>query len=109
MNNETQMMDDIVAEARADWIDMGHAIGIVSLDEGGDDDLALLRRAAGLVTQLVREGRLIPGDIGTEPGAFIPWPSSREDSARYLEEYVDQVVGGAKPFEPWQPCMFAAG
>lgn len=108
MSSELEMMDDIVAEARFDWIDMGHAIGIVSLAEGGEDDLALLHRAGTLVSRLVRDGRLVPGDIGTTPGAFIPWPSAPADSARFLEDYVDQVVSGAQPFEPWQPCMFAA-
>ncbi|GLZ45845.1 hypothetical protein Acsp06_20300 [Actinomycetospora sp. NBRC 106375] len=103
------MMDDIVGEARVDWIDMGHAIGIVSLAEGGDDDLALLRRAGGLVARLVREGRLVPGDVGTGRGAFVPWPSAPEASARFLEEYVAQVVAGTTPFEPWQPCLFAPG
>ncbi|MFC5136962.1 hypothetical protein ACFPK1_01845 [Actinomycetospora rhizophila] len=100
-------MDDIVEEARVDWIDMGHAIGIVSLAEGGEDDLALLRRAGTLVARLVREGRLVPGDIGTRPGEFLSWPSSPDESARHLE-YVDAVVSGTKPYEPWQPCMFAA-
>jgi hypothetical protein len=108
MSSELELMDDIVEEARVDWIDMGHAIGIVSLAEGGENDLALLRRAGALVARLVREGRLVAGDIGTTPGAFVPWPSPPGESARRLDEYVDEVVAGAKPYEPWEPCMFAA-
>jgi hypothetical protein len=108
MSRDAEMMQDIVEEARVDWIDMGHAIGIVSLAEGGDDDLALLRRAGALLAGLVRDGRLVAGEIGDGPGAFVPWRLSPPDAAQYLEDYVDQVVNGAKPFEPWQPCLFAA-
>ena len=108
-SGDPAIMDDIVGEARVDWIDMGHAIGIVSLAEGGGDDLTLLRRAGGLLARLVRDGRLVPGDVGTAPGAFVPWPMTPEASARSIEEYVAQVVAGTKPFEPWQPCLFAPG
>jgi hypothetical protein len=107
MTTEHQLMDDIVAEARVDWIDMGHAIGIVGQVEGGDD-LALLRRAGTLVARLVRDGRLVPGGIGAAPGAFVPWSATPAEAALFLEEYVGQVVAGAKPFEPWEPCLFAA-
>lgn len=108
MNAELEVMDDIVGEARADWIDLGHAIGVVARVEGEQDDLALFRRAATLITRLVRDERLVPGDVGTSPGSFIPWSSTPDDSARFLEDYVEQVVAGAERFEPWQPCMFAA-
>lgn len=108
MSRDVEIMDDIVGEARVDWIDMGHAIGIVSLAETGADDIALLRRAGTLVARLVRDGRLVPGEAGAAPGAFVPWTTSADESARRLEEYVDEVVGGAKPFEPWKPCLFAA-
>ena len=109
MSSDTEIMDDIVGEARVDWIDLGHAIGLVSLAEGGEDDLALLRRAGTLVVQLVRDGRLMPGDIGTAPGLFVPWPTPPSESARLLEEYVHAVISGSRPYEPWQPCLFAAG
>ncbi|MHC1558127.1 hypothetical protein ACR9E3_04180 [Actinomycetospora sp. C-140] len=108
-DGDLAIMDDIVGEAHVDWIDMGHAIGIVALAEGGDDDLALLHRAGGLVARLVRDGRLVPGDVGTAPGAFISWSTAPEASARFIEEYIAQVVAGSKPFEPWQPCLFAPG
>lgn len=102
------MINEIVGEASVDWIDMGHAIGIVSLAEGGDDDLALLRRATSIVARLIREGRLVPGDVGPAPGVFVPWSSTPDESARRLEEYVNEVVAGTKPYQPWEPCMFAA-
>jgi hypothetical protein len=108
MSSDRELMDDIVAEARVDWIDMGHAIGVVSQAEGKDDDLSLLRRAGDLVTRLVRDGRLVPGGVGTEPGAFVAWSTTPAESAQLLEDYVGQVVAGAKPFEPWEPCLFAA-
>ncbi|MEJ2888887.1 hypothetical protein [Actinomycetospora aeridis] len=107
MSDELQLMDDIVDEAQVDWIDLGHAVGIVSQAEEGDD-LVLLRRAGRLVARLVREGRLVPGDVGTSPGAFDRWPSPPEEAARFLEEYVEDVVAGVKPYEPWRPCLFAA-
>jgi hypothetical protein len=40
--------------------------------EGGEDQLALLRRAGALVVQLLRDGRLVPGEIGSKPGEFVP-------------------------------------
>lgn len=107
MSRDADVMEDILNEARFDWIDMGHAIGIVSIDEGGDDDLALFERAGRLVVRLVREGRLVPGDIGKRPGSFIAWPLSPTDASQVLGEYVDDVLVGRRPLEPWQPCMFA--
>lgn len=100
---ETRIFD----EARDDWIDMGHAMGLVHLVEGGEDQLALLRRAGALIVGLVRDGRLSPGEIGTVAGEFVPWALNPASAAQHLEEYLDEVLRGAKPVEPWQPCLFA--
>jgi hypothetical protein len=103
----TPIEADILEEARYDWIDMGHAMGIVHIAEGGEDQLALLRRAGALVVGLVREGRLAPGEIGKAPGEFVPWPLDPASAAQALEEYLEEVLSGSKPVEPWQPCLFA--
>ncbi|WP_433784452.1 hypothetical protein ACQPX6_29900 [Actinomycetospora sp. CA-101289] len=107
MTDDVSLMDDILEEARYDWIDMGHAMGLVHIAEGGEDQLALLRRAGALVVSLVRAGRLSPGEIGKAPGEFVPWPLAPAAAAQVLEEYLDEVFSGAKPVEPWQPCLFA--
>lgn len=107
MTDNAQLMEDILEEARYDWIDMGHAMGVVHIVEGGEDQLALLRRAGALIVGLVRDGRLSPGEIGKAPGEFVPWPLAPTAAAQILEEYLDEVLGGAKPVEPWQPCLFA--
>jgi hypothetical protein len=108
MTDDLELMEDIVEEARYDWIDMGHAMGVVNIVEGGEDRLALLRRAGTLIVRLVREGRLVPGDIGKAPGEFVPWQLSPQAAAAAIDEYVNEVVGGSKPIEPWQPCLFDA-
>lgn len=108
MSSDLELMDDIVGEARVDWIDMGHAIGIVALAEPDDDDRELRQRAGALLVQLVRDGRLVAGEAGSAPGEFVPWPSTSDDSARLLEQYLAEVADGTRPFEPWQPCLFAA-
>lgn len=107
MSRDDELVEDILNEARFDWIDMGHATGVVSLVEGGEDDVALWRRAGALVVGLVREGRLVPGRIGKTRGSFIAWSVSPEEAARFLEQYFGQVLAGEKPLEPWQPCLFA--
>lgn len=104
---DASLQDDILDEARDDWIDMGHAMGLVHIAEGGEDQLALLRRAGALVVKLVRDGRLAPGGIGKVRGEFVPWPLEPAAAAQVLEEYLDEVLSGAKPIEPWQPCLFA--
>ncbi len=109
MSSDDELMRDIVDEARVDWIDFGHALGIVKIVEGGDDRLERFRRAAPLVVRLVRDSRLVPGEIGRTPGAFIAWPMSARAAADALEQYFGQVLAGEKPLEPWQPCLFAAG
>jgi len=107
MTDDVDLMEDILEEARYDWIDMGHAMGVVHIVEGGEDQLALLRRAGALIVGLVRDGRLAPGEIGKAPGEFVPWPLAPTAAAQILEEYLDEVLSGAKPVEPWQPCLFA--
>lgn len=104
---DAELMEDILDEARFDWIDFGNAMGVVAVVEGDDTDAALRPRTSALVVQLVCEGRLVPGEIGTKPGEFVPWQLDREAAARVLEEYFDEVVAGRKPVEPWQPCLFA--
>ena len=100
-------LSKLIDEARDDWIDIGHAMGLVHIAEGGTDQLALFRRAGALVVSLVRAGRLSPGEIGKAPGEFVPWPVAPAAAAQALEEYLDEVLSGAKPVEPWQPCLFA--
>jgi hypothetical protein len=79
---------------------MGHAMGVVHIAAGGEDQLALLRRAGTLVVGLVRDGRLVPGE-------FVPWQLDADAAAHVLREYFDEVIAGTKPVEPWQPCLFA--
>lgn len=107
MSADEELMDDIVNEARFDWIDLGHALAVVRIVEGGEDRLARYRRATALVVRLVREGRLVAGDIGTTRGAFVAWDMSPDDAADELERHARAVLSGDLPLEPWQPCMFA--
>lgn len=60
MNADSEL-NDIVEEARFDWIDFVHAVGVVKIVEGGEGRVELVRRAGPLVVQLMRQGRLIPG------------------------------------------------
>ena len=108
MSADEELMDDIVNEARFDWIDLGHALAVVRSVEGGDDRLVRYRRATALVVRLVREGRLVAGDIGTTRGAFVAWDMTPNDAAEELERHARAVLSGDLPLEPWQPCMFAA-
>ncbi|GAA4728553.1 hypothetical protein [Actinomycetospora chibensis] len=108
MSADEDLMADIVNEAQFDWIDLGHAMAVVKIVEGGDDRVERYRRATDLVVRLVREGRLVPGDIGTAPGAFAAWDMAPGDAAQALERHTQAVLAGDEPLEPWQPCMFAA-
>lgn len=108
MSADRELMESILDEATFDWIDFGQAIGVVAVVEGDDTDKALFPRTSALVVQLVREGRLVPGEIGSKPGEFVAWELDAEASARVLQEYFDEVIAGTKPVEPWRPCLFAA-
>jgi hypothetical protein len=107
MSDDEELMEDILNEARFDWIDLGHALAVVKIVEGGDDRVERYRRAAALVIRLVRDARLVPGDIGTTPGAFMAWDMAPENAADALERHARAVLAGDKPLEPWQPCLFA--
>ena len=108
MSVDEELMADIVNEARFDWIDLGHAMAVVKIVEGGDDRIERYRRATALAVRLLGEGRLVAGDIGTTKGAFVAWDMSPEEAADALERHARAVLAGDKPLEPWQPCMFAA-
>jgi hypothetical protein len=107
MSRDQELMESIVDEASFDWIDFGQAIGVVAVVEGDGTDRALFPRTSALVVQLVRDGRLVPGEIGSKPGEFVPWQLDADAAARVLREYFDEVIAGTKPVEPWRPCLFA--
>ena len=95
--------DAIVAEAASDWIDLFHAIAVVKIVEGGEGRMHLLERAGPLVVRLVREGRLVAGDLGPR-GTLVVWPMSQDHAAEIVEIYVSRALSGRGPFIPWEPC-----
>ncbi|MGO4599578.1 hypothetical protein [Terrabacter sp. 2RAF25] len=78
-----EQLDEILARAADDWVDPGDVFDVARYAWPIDED-AFVEQAIGLVSELVLEHLLIPGDVTRE--GFHPWPLAPREACRRIAE-----------------------
>ncbi|APU17085.1 hypothetical protein [Actinoalloteichus fjordicus] len=74
---DNEIVEGVMESAEDDYIDMTDIMHYIR--DQADGSPARLRIAATVADKLVREGRIVPGDLTRE--GFYPWLTSPDESA----------------------------
>ncbi|WP_418154614.1 hypothetical protein [Actinoalloteichus caeruleus] len=82
MGLDYEVRESVCDLVEDDYVMMAEISGL-GVHVGGDPSQRQISRAGRIAAELVREGKVTPGDLRED--GFVPWGGTREESAARIE------------------------